>query len=179
MCDPTTLAVASIGSSIIGGVQQAQAAKAAGAAQAAQANYQAAVARNNKIIADRKAEDAIKRGKVEELQYRQQVSQLTGRQRAVLAGNGVVIDQGSALDITEDTAARGEFDALTIRSNAEREAYDYRVQGQNFESNARLYDATASNALAAGKSAATGALITGAGSVAQKWYGFKKEGVFG
>lgn len=179
MCEPTTLAIASIGASVIGTGMSAYGSMQQGKAAQSQANYQAAVARNNKIIADRQADDAIKRGSVEEAAYRRQVSQLAGRQRATLAANGVVVDQGSALDITEDTAEYGELDALTIRSNAEREAYGYRVQGQNFEADAGLYDATGANARSAGNFGAVSNLISGAGSVASKWYGFKSEGVKG
>jgi hypothetical protein len=179
ICEPTTLAIASVASSVIGTGVAAMGAMQQGKAAQAQANYQAAVARNNKIIADRQAEDAIKRGSREEASYRRQVSQLAGRQRATLAANGVVVDQGSAGDILADTAEYGELDALTIRSNAEREAYGYRVQGQNFESDARLYTATGANARSAGNFGALSNLISGAGSVAQKWYGFNKQGVPG
>ena len=163
--------------SVAGSVMSAQAASQQGKAQQAQANYQSAVARNNKIIADRQAEDSIKRGAIEERQYRSQVSQLAGRQRAVLAANGVVIDQGSAGAIVADTFEQGELDALTIRSNSEREAYGHRVQGTNFEADARLSDFKGANAAAAGRSGAISSLLGGAGSAAQTWYTAKNDGV--
>ena len=47
-----------------------------------------------------------------------------------MAANGVDLSSGSPLDILGDTAMYGELDALTIRSNAEREAYGYRVQSR-------------------------------------------------
>ncbi|MEK9754489.1 MAG: hypothetical protein VW338_14945 [Rhodospirillaceae bacterium] len=184
MCEPvtissTTLAYASIAASAVSTVVGAVGSIQQGRAAQAQANYQAQVARNNKIVADRQAADALERGKVSELNYRREVSRLAGRQKAVLAGNGVVVDQGSALDILGDTAELGELDALTIRSNAEREAYGYRVQGNNFEADARLAQARGSAAASAGTFGAITGLLSGAGSVANKWYGFQKEKVPG
>lgn len=168
--DPGTLAaisiastVASTGISIIGQGQQA-------AASRASYEYQAAVARNNQIIAERQAADSRARGAEAERQQRIKTQQLIGRQRAVLAGNGVVVDEGSALDITTDTAGIGEQDALTVRANAEREALGYETQGMNFGAQAGL------NSMSAANSSATlgqiGTALGGAASVADKWYKF-------
>lgn len=164
------LSAAGTGVNVLG---QAQAGKAA----QAQANYQAAVARNNQIIAERQAADALQRGEIAEKQHRLRVGQLAGRQRVALAANGVVVDQGSALDILGDTRELGELDALTIRSNAEREAYGYRVQGANFAADAGLLDARGASARSAASLAGMSSLLSGAGSVADKWYGFKTQGV--
>jgi hypothetical protein len=155
--------------SAYGAYSQGQAAKSA-------AQYQAAVAGNNKIMADRAAVDAQQRGEVAADKRREQAAQLIGRQRAVLAGNGVVVDQGSALDITSDTAATGEFEALTIRSNAEREAYQYRAQGENFSSEAQLATMRGDSAAQAGMFGAGSSILNGAGSVANKWYEYGKAG---
>lgn len=137
-----------------------------------QADYQAAVARNNEILAQRAAADATARGDVAEGQKRMQTAQMLGRQRAVLASNGVDLGTGSALDIVGDTAAIGEQDALTVRSNAAREALGYKTQGINFANEANLDqmkgDAVSSAATLNGASA----LIGTAGSVAKQWYSF-------
>ena len=193
MCTPTMLAVGAIAATAVGtGVQmygQAQAASAAksqAAYQAQVAQNQATVARNNATYADTQATDATNRGSLAEKQYRLQVSQLAGRQRASLAANGVVVDSGSALDITTDTATLGEQDALTIRSNAAREALGYKQQAYNFRSDASGYDATAGLDIMKGNAAASAAqtgmlstLIGGAGSVASKWYSYNQKKVPG
>lgn len=176
MCDPGNLAIGlamsalSTGASMYGQMQQGKAAQA-------QANYQAAVLRNNQQIAEYQAQDAEKRGKLAEQQHRLKVSQLAGRQRAVMAGNGVVVDQGSALDILGDTAELGELDALTIRSNSAREAYGFRVQGMGFASDAGLALARGASARSAGTTGAFTSLLSGAGSVAEKWSSFAKKGI--
>jgi len=185
MCEPATiglttgqLAMASTALAVVGTGMTVYGQMQAGKAAQSQANYQAQVAANNKIIADRQAADALDRGKNAEKAHRIQVAQLAGRQRAVLAGNGVVLDDGTALDITSDTMAMGELDALTIRSNAQREAYAYEVQGMGFQADAGLYAARGQSAASAGQAAGFSSLLSGAGSVADKWYGFKKEGAF-
>lgn len=173
--DPATLSAISIATSVIGGgitavgqIQQGQAAKQ-------QAAYQAAVARNNAIIAQRQADDARARGEAEARKQALRTRQLIGRQRATLAANGVLVDQDSALDITSDTAALGKLDELTIRSNAEREALGFQAQQANFLSDAGLADATGRASVDAARSAAFGTLLTTAGSVSDKWFRFRNE----
>ena len=138
MCEPVTItlaviAVAGIAAASYSTYQQAQTAKG-------QAKYQEGVANNNKIIADRAADDAIKRGAVEEERKRQDIELLKGKQLAGFAGSGTDLSSGSALDVIGETAALGELDALTIRSNYARESYEKRVQGMNFGAQSLLYN---------------------------------------
>lgn len=138
MCEPITITLAAIAiagtaASAYSTYQQAKTAKG-------QAKYQEGVANNNKIIADRAADDAIKRGEVEEARKRQDIELLKGKQIAGFAGSGTDLSSGSALDVIGETAALGELDALTIRSNYAREAYEKRVQGTNFQAQSLLYN---------------------------------------
>lgn len=167
MCELATIAtVASFAGTVMGAVGQYQ----QGQAAAAQAEYNAAVARNNQIISEQQAQDALKRGQIAEEQKRRETSALIGRQRATLAASGVALDQGNPLDILGDTAQFGELDALTIRNNADREAYGYRVQGMNFAAEAGLNDARAAASRQAGLMGAAGTLLSGAGNAADRWY---------
>ena len=134
MCGPAAAVMA------VGAVMSAVGTIAQGQAAAGQAAYQAQVARNNQIIANRNADDALKRYLVEEDKTRQRTSLIMGSQRAKLAGQGTVLDEGSPLDIQMDTAGLGELDALTVRSVGEREAYGHRVQGMNYGAQAKLHD---------------------------------------
>lgn len=168
--DPATISIimsaASAVTGVVGSIQQSNAAKS-------QAEYQAAVARNNQIYAQRAADEAKQRGAAAEAKARMATKGLQGRQRAVLASNGLDVSDGSALDIQQDTAGLGEIDALTIRSNAEREAQGYLQQGSNFGGEAALYDARARNAASSGMWSGATTILGGAGSVAQKWYQLK------
>lgn len=177
MCEPTTLAAVSIGATVLSTGMSVYGQMQQGKAAQAQANYQRQVAENNAILANRAADDAIERGKIAERNQRLKTEALKGRQRAVMAGNGVVVDAGSALDITSDTAAFGELDALTIRSNAEREAAGFRAQGSNFTNEANLATMSGDNARSSMYMGIGGSVLSGAGSVAGKWYGFTRAGV--
>jgi hypothetical protein len=141
------------------------------------AQYQAAVARNNQIIAERRAAQVEAEGKIAADRKRQEAARLAGRQRAVLAGNGVLVDYGSALDITSDTAAYGELDALNTKYSYDTEAYNARVQAGNFGAEAGLADFRAASSDAT--LGIGGTLMSSAGSVADKWYKFDSAGAFG
>lgn len=165
-----TMAIFSIASSVLSAGMQFVGQQSAASSARAQAEYQAQVAKNNQILANNAAIEAEEAGRVREAQNRAATQRLIGRQRAVFASNGVLVDEGSALATVEDTVAQGELDALTIRSDAEREAMGYRNQGENFGGEAALATARAKNASSGGLFGAGGTLLSGLGTVAQKWY---------
>jgi hypothetical protein len=108
------------------GMQVMQAQQQAKAAQQ-QADYEAAVQRNNNIMSQRAQQDAIRRGKREETLRRLQTAQDVSTKRGRLAGGGFSVNTGSALTAQSDIRAMGNVEALTIRSNAQREAYGMQV----------------------------------------------------
>lgn len=156
----------SAGLGVVGAIQEGQAAQQ-------QADYQRAVARNNAIIAEQKAQDALERGQVEESRQRLRTLHAVSSSRANAAARGVVVDQGSALDIAQDIAMFGEQDALTIRSNSLREARAFRQQATDFTAQQGLLKAQGQSAGRQAALDATSSLVGGATSVASKWYWFK------
>lgn len=139
---------------------------AGGAAVSANADaeaktYNSRVADMNATLADRRAKDALERGKEEEQRKRQQVATLKGRQIAAMAEGGVDLSFGSPLDTIVDTAVLGELDALTIRTNAAREAYDYRVDAASKRADAAMGRRSASAARTGGYLQAGGTLLGG------------------
>lgn len=158
MCDlgiALTLISTVIGAA--GQVQQAQ-------AQAQAAEYNAKVADMNATLSERRAKDAIERGAVEEQKKRLEVQRLLGTQTAAMAANGVDLTFGSPLDILVDTAVLGELDALTIRTNFAREAYDRKVDAVNQRAGATLNRMEAENARTAGYLNAAGTVLGGIGT---------------
>lgn len=172
-----TAAAISLGATAVGTVTTMMGQRQQAKAQAAQMNYQAGVDRNNKIIADRQAEDAIKRGQAEEEEHRRKVGQIKGAQRVAFASRGIDLGSDVVIDTLSDTAMLGELDALTIRNNAEREAYGYRVQGMNYEASAQNNALAAKNTKSAGKTAMFSTLLSGASTVAQNYADYKSKGV--
>lgn len=111
-------------------------------AAAAYGSYQsgrmtAAAARRNAALARRAAIDARERGGVRESNFRQRVSALVGKQRALVGSSGADVGFGSPVQAFADTEMLGEIDALTIRNNAEREAYGYENAASGFAFEAR------------------------------------------
>ncbi len=164
MCDlVTAAAVGSLAFGAMGAYQQSQATKAS-------MNYQSQVAHNNAVTAEYQAEDAIRRGQLAEQDQRRRTALLKGTQTARLAANGIDISDGSALQILSDTDWMGEQDALTVRDNANREAWGYRVQAQNASSNSDMLKSSAdaqSPLLSGTMSVMTNPSL---GAVASKWY---------
>jgi hypothetical protein len=166
-----------IASTVISGILGAVAARNQAAASENQARYQAQVAANNKIIADRKAVDASERGEVaaqnQQVRTRQQIALLA----AGAAARGVETGSGSALDLTSDAAAEGKRDELVIRSDSEREALAFREQGRGFAAEESLRINAAKNAKTAGRLNVASSLVSTGTSVATKWHDFGKVGV--
>jgi hypothetical protein len=167
ICEPTTLAVASLAmtavSTGVGFIGQMNQQAAAGA----QSNYLAQMAQRNQQIYDMQAKDATDRGQVQEDRQREKTAQILGTQRAALASQGTDL-AGSPTDILADTRTAGELDALTIRSNAAKEAWGYKVQAANAGAEASMRSSFQPSYLGAGAS-----LLAGASGIADKWSRFK------
>lgn len=156
MCDITMALM--LGSTLMGAVGQVQQAQATAKAN----KYNAQIQNMNATIADRRAKDALERGKLEEQRKRQDVARLQGAQRAAMAANGVDLSFGSPLDTLVDTATLGEIDALTIRSNTYREAYEHKVDAANKRAGAELSNMSAKAATTGGWLSAAGTVLGGA-----------------
>jgi hypothetical protein len=169
----TVLAGASLAAAVGGTAMSAMGAAQQGAAAQNAANYQAQVAKNAQQVAQWSADDALRRGQVAEDARRSQTAQQIGTQRAAMASMGGDINSGSAVDIVGDTAAAGEFDALTLRNNAQREAYGFKVKASNAGADAGLAVARGDAAEQAGMFGAGANLLAGASTVADKWSHWK------
>lgn len=143
----TILAVASTAISIPTSIQQGKNAQA-------MYDYQAKVAKKNADIAQQNADQERQAGIEEARWQRIKTLQSIGSQQVAMAGNGIDIASGTALDTIEDTAQMGELDALMIQYNSERAAQNYEQQANNFNNQANLD-------VIAGKNAATAGIING------------------
>lgn len=124
-------------------------------AQAQNVSFQQGIADRNAQQASLAAQDAVARGEVAVQNQRNRVAGIMGSQRAAIGASGVQNDTGTTGDVLTQTATLGEFDAQTIRANALREAWGYKVQGTNFKLQGQLDQME-------GQNAQVGSLITGA-----------------
>lgn len=143
----TVMSIASTAISVPAAIQQGKNAQA-------MYNYQAKVAKKNAEIAQQNADQERQAGLEEARWQRIKTLQSIGSQQVAMAGNGIDITSGTALDTIEDTAQMGELDALMIQYNSERAAQNYEQQASNFNNQANLD-------VIAGKNAATAGTING------------------
>lgn len=174
MCNPAlVVAGLQMGMAAYGSVQESK-------AQQEQLDYQAAVdrnnaqiAQNNQVMSERQAADAVKRGETDAKNHMLKVAQLKGSQMTAMAANGLALGEGSPLSLLEDTQFMGEYDAGTIRNNASRDAWGYRVGGVNYGNQSG--DLMTSAGFSESKSKAINpgfeALTSAAGSVSNSWAG--------
>lgn len=159
------LAAAGIGMSVVGGLFEAQ-------AQKDQADYAAEVAEQNAIRSKNAADEARIRGEITEQQHRFRVNQAIGQARTAAASRGVLVDTGSALDLTSAIGTAGELDAQTIRRDSFMEQQTQLDRGRQFRSEADLERRAGENARNAGIINAGSTALTGGALVAEKWYNF-------
>lgn len=93
-----------------------------------QAKAQRGLGEVNVRLAEFRAEDALKRGAERIGISRGRARRIKGAQRAGFAGQGVRVDVGSAADIAAETEAISAIDEMTIRNNALRESFGFKVE---------------------------------------------------
>lgn len=157
-----------------GAITQTVSAYSQSRANKASAELQASVDRTNAIMSDNQANDAISRGNDTIMRERLKTAQLKSRQRVTMAKNGVVLDEGTPASILHDTDLLGAYDEGVIAQNAQREAFGYHTQSNNYRSDARILKAKADSESPLAAGAAT--LLTSGAQVADNWYRYKKTG---
>ena len=153
------LSVASFGLTAMGQMRQGEAQAAALRQQSQIAEFNARVAENNAILAQQAAEadaDTIDRQRRIAL-----AKQATG-----FAASGVVIDEGSTLEVLGDTAAEFEMDRLNRLHQGQVQSNAQRIQSTLDQNNAQGLLSQSSAARSAGRSAAVGTVLGGAGQLA-------------
>jgi alkanesulfonate monooxygenase SsuD/methylene tetrahydromethanopterin reductase-like flavin-dependent oxidoreductase (luciferase family) len=140
--------------------------------------YQAAVAKNNQILAGRYADLSTERGNIQSELSNYKTRQALGTARAGFAAQGVDVNSGSPLAVRQSIAEVGELDSQIIRQKAAEEAFGYKVKGGDFAAEAELDKMKASNAETAGAFNVASSILGTASSVSGKWAGYQNKGTF-
>ena len=159
MCEPTTILLAT--TALAGGLQAK--------GQYDQGRMARAVGRNNQIMAEYAAQDAIRRGDEEANKIRQRGDSIKGAQRASMAAKGLDLGVGTAAELQDQTDFFSAGDQGTARNNAQRDAWSARVSGQAARDQG---DA----AYRQGNLAAFSTLLNTATSVSSKWSDYGGKG---
>lgn len=161
---------------LAGGALQAVGSITGGIASSNAANYQAAIARNNAIIANQSATYAEKAGLAAAENQSRKGAQRLAKIKTSQAAAGVDISSESAADVQAGQRMTDQLDTETVLNNAELRAYGYRAQAENFESEAQLSEMKGEQAKTAGYLGAAGSLLSSASSLGGKWNGFNFGG---
>jgi len=138
---------------------QANAQASAYEAQAQMAEYNAKVAEQNSKLAESQASAEARQGYENMQSMRLKGAKAIGAQRAAAGGSGAVVDIGSNLDLTIDTAQLSEIDAINEYNKGIDQAYNYQIQSVNFRNQRNSYLAESQsyyNAASATRSSASG-----------------------
>lgn len=176
-----SMAMSAIGTGIgvAGSIQQSQAQARQQEYQGKMARYQADIARENNRLAEEQASAQRKSGYENMTAERLKTAQMIGRQRAQAGASGVAVDMGSFEDVAEDTAGRGEIDAVNAYNkgidqgyNTELQAWGYRSQAAGYDAQAGAYDSAAGTTASSGVLSAIGAGIGGIADMGTTWAHF-------
>ena len=161
---PLIISAIGIGISAYGQWKAGSAEADAGAARQRAADKQAEILDFNAQVADVQAQDAVERGAQDESRFRSGVKLMIGEQRAGQAAGNIDVGFGSAVDVQADAAYLGELDAMTVRQNAQRDAWGYKVQAVDYRKRAAVTRMEGANFADAGQNAKTAARIGAVGS---------------
>lgn len=119
-----------------------------------QAKAQAQTQRYNAAVQRRNADAARNAAAFEERKKREDVARHLSAQRAAAGASGVLIEEGSPLQVMAESAAQGELDALAIRFGGE-------IRAGQHGSAAGLLDAQAGGSATAGGFGVATSLLAG------------------
>nr|DAK14619.1 MAG TPA: hypothetical protein [Caudoviricetes sp.] len=142
-------------------------------AQKSNLQHQARMAEINARIAETGAKTELARGQAEYARHTLQAGHLKSAQRAALAANGIVMNEGSAAEMLATTDIMKEIDAQTIEENALRNAWGYRSQATDYRNQALMGQAQASSINPAGAGLQT--LLGSAPMVAEYWDKYSRQ----
>ncbi|MEN2787571.1 hypothetical protein ACFOKI_02875 [Sphingomonas qilianensis] len=130
MCDPITLTAAAATAVTMAG----QVSKGVGDSRIAR--YEASVADQNARLASEQARDSIENTNIEALRVGRQHAQTKGQAVATMAGNGVDLNFGSAVDVQRDNAMTAAEDMSQIYKGGNERTKGFEISAFNYKSSA-------------------------------------------
>jgi hypothetical protein len=177
MADPITLGtVAAVGSGVGGGISGIGAIFS-GEAQAAQSRYKAGVALLNKQINQQNATWAIESGDIKGEEAGLKAGQEIGQTKSTQAASGFDVTGGTNEAVRDTQTKVAAFDQNVIQWDAAKTAWGFESKAATDQAESTLDLAAADTQEKAGIIGGIGSFISGASSVAGKWYQGKSVGI--
>ena len=162
-----------------GGVAGAIGSISGGISQQQMYNYQAGIARLNAQIAEQNATYAEQVGENQAQRYGLQAQNRLGRIKVAQASSGLDVNTGSSAQVRSSQRLLSQMDLATIRSDAAKTAYNYRVQGVQFGAQANLDTIAGQNARISGLIGADSSIVGAASSITGTYLRGAQLGMFG
>lgn len=177
MCEPTTILMGvGMGLQVVGGLQAASAAKAEGEAKRQAGVFNRQSLKNAAIVARANAGRAGERGREKVTDIAEQGLRLSGRQLTSLAANGVVVNDGSGIDLQADLARTVRRNIARTRQQTVDEQAGLIAQAGDLEQQGFIAELTGVQDAVAGQRRAQTLITQTTGRVASQWYQNSLEG---
>lgn len=168
MADPISAGLMIVGAvtSIAGGMGAAAGAQAQGEAALRAGNYNAQIAENEALQADRNRQIALQRATLDARDQSVKNRAMQGQIRAAYGASGFGVE-GAPLDVLQSTAVESQLDIDKILYKGDVEGANYTDQANSFRQKAALYRMGGASAAAAGQIGASTAMLSGLTGVAK------------
>jgi hypothetical protein len=161
--------IGTVGSAIGSGIS-AIGALFTGSAQKQMYQYKAGIALMNRQIDLQNAAWSLEKGGIQSEESGLKSGQEIAQTKVVQSGSGFDVNTGSGAAVRDSQTTAAQFDQNVISWDAAKTSYGFQTKAAADLAEANLDVAAGSNALTAGEISATGSFISGASSVASKWY---------
>lgn len=141
--------------------------------------YNGQIALANSQIATRNAVQASEAGEIQAANSEMRTRANAGAIKTNQAASGVDVNKGSAVDVQQSEDQLGKLDALTIRSNAAKQAYGYETQSFSDTAQSELDKSAATNAATAGDIGAGSTLLGQGSNAGTKFQEYQQASGFG
>lgn len=182
----STAAAISAAVALAGAVAGTAGALQQAANQQAQSDYQSRLARRSAQVAEQNAQVAEESARAQRregyddaVKKRQETARVIGSQRAEAGASGATVDVGSTLDRNLDTAEKGELDALSLKQQANAQAYNQDLRAwalRNQATEAGLQVQYLNNRSQTDYLGLTSTLLNGASRVGRNFYAIGARG---
>lgn len=139
------------------------------------AQSKANIARLNAQLMEQQAQSVLQQNEKSTVRKTMAAGQVKAKARTALAANGVAVAEGSSAELQASTDLIKEMDVNTMKANATREAWGYRMKAVNYEGEALVAQATKKSTLGAFGST----LLGSASQLASNYLLMTASGIFG
>jgi hypothetical protein len=145
-------------------------------AQQAMYYYQAGIALDNQQIEKQNKGFALQQGEQQAMQSGMRTRAQVGEIKAAQGASGFDLNKGTQPMVPAGQEKIGQIDQATIRSNANKAAFDYDVSAFQYGAQATVDQFAAANAAKASGIAQESSILGTAAGVSSKWLGFEQSG---